>query len=141
MPDFLMTNSIFSKDLGLLVMRVGLGLIFVRHGWGKIIGGSEEWIWLGNQMASIGITFFPLFWGLCATAAEFIGGLLLMVGFNTRIASFFLAFTMLVAVMYHITKGDSFGYLSHPLSLFFVFLGLMIAGAGSLSLDLIMGGK
>ncbi len=139
LKEFMVSNSVWAKDLGLLIMRVGLGLVFVRHGYGKIIGGYEEWIWLGNQMANIGITFFPLFWGLCAAGADFLGGLALIFGFGTRLASFFLAFIMFVAVMYHITKGDSFGYISHPLSLFFVFLGLMIAGAGSFSLDQMIG--
>ena len=31
------------RDLGLLVMRVGLGLSFMAHGWPKLVGGPETW--------------------------------------------------------------------------------------------------
>jgi putative oxidoreductase len=135
MIEFMMSDYPLAKDIGLLIIRLGVGFIFIRHGYDKIIGGYKEWVWLGNQMANIGITFFPLFWGLCSTATEFLGGIALILGFDLRIACIFLTFNMFVAIIHHIKKGDSFSYISHPLSLFFVFLGLMIAGGGYFSMD------
>lgn len=122
-------------DIGLLIIRLGLGAIFIGHGGLKLMRGHEEWLWTGQQMKVLGITFFPLFWGLCAVAAELCGGISLILGLFVRLVLPFSAFTMLVAVLYHVNKGDSFGYISHPAALFFVFLGLAVAGAGRYSLD------
>lgn len=131
----ILSNAHHAKDLGLLITRVGLGLIFTLHGWPKVMGGTESWMWLGSQMSIVGITFFPLFWGLVSALTEFLGGALLAVGLGTRIVSFLLAFQMLVALFYHLNKGDNFTVYSHPLSLLVVFVALMVSGAGYYSLD------
>ncbi len=122
-------------NLGITVIRIGMGILFIGHGSIKATKGVSEWRWTGEQMAHLGITFAPLFWGICAVLAELVGGICLTLGLGTRIASAFLAFTMLVAVVYHMKKGDSYGYISFPLSQMIVFIGLMIAGGGSYSLD------
>lgn len=133
--EIIVLNSAQAKEIGLFIIRVGIGLIFMRHGFPKLIGGVSEWKWLGDQMANLGITFFPIFWGLIAACTESFGGLCLTLGFGTRIACVFMAFTMFVAVIHHIAKGDSWGYISHPFALMIVFIGLMFAGSGEYSLD------
>ncbi|HRN78541.1 MAG TPA: DoxX family protein [Candidatus Dependentiae bacterium] len=125
----------WAQDLGLCVIRIAIGLIFVKHGSLKIARGMQELAWTGEQMKYLGITFAPLFWGIMAMLAEFVGGVCLTLGLGTRLVSPFLAFTMLVAVLYHVGKRDPWGYISHPLALLFVFVGLTIAGSGTYSLD------
>ncbi len=121
-------------NLGLFILRVGIGLIFMWHGFPKLIGGPEKWLWFGNQMSYFGITFAPVFWGFCAAASEFFGGIALVLGFYTRIAAFFIGCVMFVALVMHVSKGDAFGTFSHPLSLLIVFLSLMVMGGGAWSL-------
>ena len=133
--DLVLSNSLQAKDVGLLIIRLGLGCLFLRHGLPKILNGTQEWLWLGSKMSNMGINIFPLFWGLCAALTEFFGGISLIFGLGTRIACFFMSFVMFVALIHHLKKGDSFGYYSHPFALMFVFIGLMIAGAGKYSLD------
>ena len=128
-------NSEFLKNLGLAFIRIGLGIIFIRHGFPKIFKGPAEWQWLGQQMSYLGITFFPLFWGFMAACAEFFGGIALVVGLGTRPFALLLAFVMLVATLMHLGKGDPWGYISFPLSLFVVFIGLAIAGGGLFAVD------
>ena len=123
------------NQLALTVLRIGIGLLFVGHGYLKVVRGYDEWLWTGQQMKYIGITFWPLFWGICAMLAEFGGGICLTLGFCTRIAAAFMAFTMFVAVSHHIGKGDSYGYISFPFSQMIIFIALMIAGSGPYSLD------
>ncbi len=135
MLNFLLSNSEFAKDLGLFVIRIGIGLIFIRHGFPKLLKGTAEWLWLGEQMANLGITFAPVMWGLAASCAEFFGGISLTLGLGTRLATPFMAFGMFVAVVMHIKKGDPWGYISHPLALMVVLIGLLIAGSGKYSLD------
>lgn len=125
----------YPQDAGLFIIRVGLGLIFMKHGFPKLMGGSESWQWLGSQMSYVGITFAPQFWGFLAAAAEFFGGICLVVGYRTQLASFFLACVMFVATVMHYSIGDQFGVLAQPLSLLVVFIGLMIAGGGMYTLE------
>ena len=124
-----------AQDVGLLIIRVGIGLLTVAHGYPKIAGGINSWLWLGSQMRHVGITFAPAFFGCFAACTEFFGGLGLVLGLCTRIAGFFLSCVMFVAVAMHLSLGDGFQEYSHALSLLVLFVGLTIAGAGRLSLD------
>ncbi len=124
-----------SIEFGLTVLRVGIGILFIGHGCPKLIGGTSEWLWLGQQMSNLGITFAPLFWGFCAAFSECVGGICLILGLGTRVAASFMAFTMFVAVVHHIIKGDSYGYITFPLSQMIIFITLIIAGSGKFSLD------
>lgn len=123
-------------EYGLTFIRVAIGCIFMIHGWGKLSGGVATWHWMGSQMAHLGIVFWPTLWGFLAMLAEFGGGLCLALGLGTRFISAILAFVMIVAMSYHIAKGDSFNNVwSHACTMFFVFIGLCIAGSGVYSLD------
>jgi putative oxidoreductase len=123
-------------NLGLLIIRVGLGFIFMVHGYPKLVGGISSWQWLGSQMGFLGIHFLPIMWGLIAACVEFFGGALLALGFGTRFISLLLAFQMFIALLYHLNKGDSFAVYSHPIALLVVFVGLVITGAGRFSFDM-----
>ncbi len=124
------------KDLGLLVLRLGVGISFLLvHGLPKITGGPELWTKIGGAMSNLGISFAPTFWGFMAAASEFGGGLLILIGLFTRTSSFFLAFTMLVATATHLSRMDAWGRVFHPLELMCVFIALMFIGAGKYSLD------
>ncbi len=128
-----------SKDIGLLIIRVGIGFLFIMHGYPKMMGGSTQWLWLGNQMAAIGITVYPTFWGFLAACSELFGGVLLVLGLGTRFAAFFISCVMLVALAMHFGQGDAFGVYSHPVALLVVLIGLFFAGGGKLSVDGMMG--
>ncbi len=121
-------------NIGHFILRVGIGLIFIFHGYPKISGGTEKWLWLGSQMKYFGITFAPVFWGFMAACAEFFGGICLTVGFYTRIAAFFIAGVMVVALIMHLNKGDDFTTFSHPLSNLIIMISLMLMGGGMWSL-------
>jgi len=123
------------NHFGLLAMRVGLGLMFIIHGSGKIFGGPEMWAKVGQAISLWGINFFPALWGFMAAFAEFGGGILLILGFLFRPAALLLAITMAVATTMHLSQGDAFGTWSHAAELGIVFLGLLFVGPGKISLD------
>ncbi len=131
----LFTSTPERMEIGLTVLRIGIGILFIGHGYLKLIKGTSEWLWLGQQMGNLGITFAPLFWGICAALSEFVGGICLTLGLGTPVAAAFLAFTMFTAVIHHIIKSDSYGYISFPLSQMIIFIALVIAGSGTFSLD------
>lgn len=124
------------KDVGLLLMRVGLGAMFVLvHGAPKLFGGPETWSKVGMAMGSLGISAFPVFWGFLAACAEFFGGLCLILGLFTRVAALFLAGNLAVATIMHLTGGDGIARASHAIEDGIVFLSLIFIGAGAYSLD------
>ena len=129
------SQSCTAKNFGLFVLRVGIGLIFIMHGYPKIVAGTQMWAGLGANMNFFGITYAPAAWGFASACSEFFGGIALILGLGTRIASFFMACNMTVALSFHFSKGDPFAIYSHPLSLLVVFVALMLTGGGTFSCD------
>ncbi len=123
------------RDIGLLILRVGIGIMFMIHGLPKLIAGPEKWMIFGGSMKALGVGFAPMVWGFMAALSEFAGGLLLALGFFTRPACFFLLATMIVATAMHISKGDPFVKYSHAMEAGILFLSLIFIGSGKYSLD------
>lgn len=124
-----------NKDLGLLILRLGIGLMFFFvHGIPKLQGGPEMWGKIGGAMGHFGITFFPVLWGFLASVTEGIGGLMLALGIFTRTSAAFMAFTMLIAAAHHLKSGDPVSTASHAIEAGFVFLALVWLGAGKYAL-------
>jgi putative oxidoreductase len=126
-------------NLGLLILRVVVGLLFVGHGAQKLFG-----IWGGHGLAgtagffdSIGLKPGRLH----ATAAgvlEFAGGALLALGLFTPFAAAALIAVMAAAVLsVHLPKGiwSTAGGYEYNLVLSSVAFALAAIGAGNWSLD------
>lgn len=128
------------RDHGLLLLRVGLGVMFVMHGWPKLAGGAATWEKLGAATAHLGIDFWPTAFGFAASISEFGGGILLALGLLFRPACVALAGTMAVATMSHLAKGDGVMGASHAIEVGTVFLGLLFIGPGAYSIDARRGG-
>lgn len=122
-------------DIGLLLVRVGMGIIFLFHGFPKITGGVEYWDGLGKAMGFIGIHVFPAFWGFMAAVAEFGGGLCLIFGIFFRTAMGMMFFTMFMATIFHLGSGDGFSIYAHALEDAILFLALLFTGPGIYSLQ------
>lgn len=131
----LFENRYRTHDVGLLLLRVGIGVMFTLHGYPKLIGGPEAWTQVGGVMKLVGIDVAPAFWGLVAAVAEAVGGQLLALGLFFRFACALLLGTMLMATLQHISSGDGFNGYSHALEAAFLFLGLLLAGPGKYSID------
>jgi putative oxidoreductase len=123
------------RDLGLLLMRVGLGVMFIIHGAPKLMAGPELWGGVGKAMANLGVTQWPAFWGFMAALAEAGGGACLVLGLFTRPACLMMLITMIVAATHHLAKGDGIQGASHAIEAGVVFLGLLVIGPGRYSID------
>jgi putative oxidoreductase len=123
------------RDIGLFVLRMGLGIMFLYHGWPKIVGGPTVWTALGGAIGTFGIAFWPGFWGFMAAVAEFVGALALICGLFFRTFCTLMLITMIVAAAMHLHKGDGLGLASHAIELGIVFLSLIFIGPGRLSLQ------
>lgn len=123
------------RNIGLLLLRVGLGVMFMIHGYPKVFGGPEMWSEVGSYLQSVGIDFAPMFFGFMAGIIEFFGGLFLLLGLFFIPSVLFLCFVMLVATATHLGAGDPFSLYSHSIELAIVFLSLMFIGSGKYNLD------
>ena len=105
----------------MLVARIIIGGIFVYAGWEKISAMAET----VGFFVSLGI---PAFLAYVVGYAEFIGGILLILGLWTCVSSAVLAIIMAVAVCFTYKAGIAmFGF---PLSLFAGLLYILATGAG-----------
>ncbi len=114
-------------SIALLALRVIVGVAFIAHGAGKI---AAPFSWMGPDAPVPGIL------QALAALAEFGGGIALIVGLLTPLASLGLASTMVVAVNFHLSKGDAFvgGYELAAVYLF-ASIAFLLAGPGRYSLD------
>ncbi len=123
------------RHIGLLILRIGLGIMFLIHGGPKLFGGPEKWKMFGMAMANLGIGFMPTFWGFMAAISEFFGGICLILGLFFRPACILLTITMIVAALSHLARGEGVGGASHAIEVGIVFLSFILIGAGKYSLD------
>ena len=124
-----------NANLGLLILRVGIGVLFFIFGWQKLAGGEVVWAGVGGAMKFVGISAWPVFWGLLATIAEFAGGLLLIFGLFTRYAALSLVLTMIVAVILKVSLGGGLVEFSSPLTMLLVNTFFLLYGGGVYSAD------
>lgn len=121
--------------IGLLILRIGLGIMFILHGYPKMFGGPDTWVEVGSAMQYLGINFAPMFFGFMAGVAEFFGGIFLMLGLFFTPSVILLFTVMLIATTKHIGAADGFAFYSHTIKMAIVFLSLMLIGAGKYSID------
>ena len=121
-------------NIGLLILRITTGvLMFVNHGYGKIIAGKDRWAKLGNALTDlIGFQTLNVFFGFMASFAESIGAIFIAIGLFTRSASVLLFITMLVAIIKHFNDNEfaELAFIYWILCLVFI-----LTGPGKLSLD------
>lgn len=114
-----------------VLLRIFAGAILMQHGSQKLfgfLGGIDG----AGHVAHIGT--LPWAGGIM----EFFGGLLIVIGFYTRIVAFLLAGEMAVAYFTVHARRDFWPILNHgelAITLCFIFLYLAATGAGAISLD------
>jgi len=125
-------------DKGLLILRMGLGIMFLAHGlqiaWGKFGGPGPQGF--SESLATLGFNP-PLVWAYIGGYTLLLGGVFLILGIFTRISSFFLLiFIVVAAIKVHLSKGffiTNGGY-EYNFVITVCCLALMVMGAGKYSL-------
>lgn len=130
------TGGTRATDAGLLILRLIGGLsLALAHGLRKV-PPAEQFV---ATVAGMG---FPaphlMAWG--AAVAEFGGGLLLAVGLLTRPAAALVSLHFLV-IVFHVSRGDSFGERELAVMFLMIALTLLFTGAGRYSVDGMLGGR
>jgi putative oxidoreductase len=132
-----------SDDWTLTLMRLVLGVVFFAHGAQKMLG------WFGGPGFSATMESFthggiPAPLAFLAIAAEFFGGIGLVVGLLSRVAAFGIVVNMVVAILaVHLPnglfmnwsgaqKGEGFEF--HLLAIA-LGIAILVRGAGMVSMD------
>lgn len=122
-----------SSNLGLLVLRAAVALVFVAHGGQKLFVQGLPGV--AQMMAHLGVPLAPVA-AVIVTLVEFVGGLMMLVGLFVRVVGALVAFEMLVAVLLvHLRRGFFGPGIEYPLVLLLVNLALVLLGAGAWSID------
>ena len=134
------------QDIGLLILRIGLGTVLLYYGLQKAFGAWGGHGFQGQLDAFQTSLHVPKWLAAMAIISEFAGSIGVLLGLFTRVAAFGIMCTMAVAaysgatrlgVMNGLWNGDptSPPAVLYPLALMFVAMSLIFTGAGALSFD------
>jgi putative oxidoreductase len=141
-----MLRKLFATDddIATAILRLVLGVVFFAHGAQKMLGWFGGYGFSGTMGFFTGTMHIPAPLAFLAIAAEFFGGLGLILGFLTRIAAFGITVNMVVAIA---TVHSAFGFfmnwsgtqkgegIEYHLLTLATTVFLMIRGAGAFSVD------
>ena len=135
--------DVATASIGLLIVRVALGLLMAAHGSQKLFG------WFGGHGLAGTAGFFDSlgfrpgrFFATLASATEVTSGLLLALGFLGPVGPALMISVMIVAaVSMHLKNGlfAANGGIEVPLLYGVVAAGLLLTGPGQYSLDAALG--
>lgn len=122
-------------DIGLLILRLSIGLMMLLHGIAKLVNGIGPIVGMVESMGLPGLIAYGVLVG------EVLAPLMLIIGFRTKLAGAVFAFNMLVAVsMAHmgdiLTISPMGGWaLELQGAYFFGGIVLAITGAGGIAVS------
>ena len=125
------------QPLALLVLRLVLASVMIAHGSQKVFGGMPRF---HSMVSGMG---FPGWWAYLSAAAEFGGGILVLLGVLTRFAALAITIDLAVAIVkVHLKAGlRGPGGFEFPLSVAAIAFALIFFGAGPIALDTIFSGR
>jgi len=132
-----------AADIGILVVRLAVGLTFAAHGAQKVLGwwgGPGFAGWTGG-IARMGLRPAAV-WAAISAGVELFGGLLLALGLLTPIAAALLVGQcMYIVVRAHLPRGfwNRGGGIEFPLQLLAGSLLVVTTGPGGLAIDHVLG--
>ena len=130
-----LTRTAAARDLVLLLSRIGLGVVFIAHGWQKFqTNGLDRTAAAFEQMGVPAPTLSAYY----ATGIELLGGAALILGVLTPVVGVLLALNMVGALVFvHLSNGIFVANGGWELVgvLGLLSLTLAVVGAGRVSLD------
>ena len=108
----------------------------------KNLGLFEVAFWFPNDVANYGGIFemFPVFFAWMGAFSEAVGGIFLLLGLQTRIASFLIICTMLVAIFMQQINNGMWNCLP-AMGFLWVAMQVLITGSGRFGIDFLLTNK
>ena len=116
-------------NVAMLLLRFGVGVLMINHGYDKLIHFSAmkadfmNFLGLGNSISLTLVVF-----------AEFFCSLFIIIGLFTRLSVVPLIITMAVA-LFMVFKGDVFGKGELPALYLAAYVVVLLLGPGKISVD------
>jgi putative oxidoreductase len=128
-------DSVIKNTLVPLILRLGLAVIFIFHGLGKL---NQENEWGANWERHLGDQAPPKSVQLAVTWAELIGGIALALGFLTRLAALGII-AIQAGAIYTVTGKNGFSILhegyEYNVALIVMAVAVVLLGGGTLAVD------
>jgi putative oxidoreductase len=122
-----------SLSFALLLLRIGLGGLMIRHGYSKMVNFTAEAVGFPDPFGIGSTTSLAL-----TVFAEFFCAIFNLVGLMTRLASIPLIIAMSVIVFYS-HNGAVFAKAELPALYLMGYLALLFTGPGKISMDKLIG--
>ncbi|MEK9131640.1 MAG: DoxX family protein [Patescibacteria group bacterium] len=121
-----------NTDLGLFLVRLGIGLVFIIHGWMKLSDMT------GTLSFFVDMLHVGAFWAYLVAWVEFLGGLSMLLGVWTYWTGVILAINMVFAiVLVKVGKGFAGGY-EFDLLLLLASLAIATVGPGKYTAESVL---
>jgi len=123
-----------NKQIGILILRLFVGL--------RLLYGVVDNIFSWEKMVEFSKFLeandfpFPITSSLFSVYVQFLGGILILIGYKIRLASFVLIINFLIALLFvHLKASDSVEGMTPALAMLFGCLTFLFTGADKLSID------
>lgn len=124
-----------SAEVGKLILRLCVGILMIRHGISKLMGGLDG---VKGMISGLGM---PEFFAYGSLIGEVIAPIMIIIGFRARLGALFVACTMVVAII--ATSGvnflgvNAYGGFNAELQLLYMLscIAIMLIGSGKYSID------
>jgi putative oxidoreductase len=123
------------RETGLLLMRVGLGVLFIIITGPVLLGGPSRWGNFGGAIRSLGLHTNYQFWGFLGALMGCAGGALMIFGLFFRPGVLLCLVITLVHLLGVLGGIGSYRANLAAIELFVVLIGLLFVGPGKYSVD------
>ncbi len=120
------------REAGLLLLRFGLGCLFIYLSAPVVLGGAARWVRFAVPLRHFGIHAHLDWWGLTAALLQTIGGVLMLLGLLFRIGVIF-NLLWLIVVTLAIWRPGLASY--NSLEMCVILASLLLIGPGKFSFD------
>ena len=123
------------RETGLLIMRVGLGVLFIVLTGPVLLGGPSRWSNFGSAIRNLGVHTHYQFWGFFGALLGCLGGMLMIFGLFFRPG---VLLVLIITFVHLLGVWHGVGALRENLAaveLAVMLLGLLFVGPGKYSVD------
>ena len=119
------------RETGLLLMRLGLGVLFIIMTGPILLGGTSAWAHNGEAIRNLGLHTHFQFWGFVGALMGCIGGALMIFGLFFRLGDLL----VVVLTFVHLLGIRSYRTELAAIELAIMLVGLLFVGPGKYSVD------
>lgn len=120
-------------DIGILLLRLFIGLRLIYGVIDNVV--SWEHMIKFAQFIEANNLPFPIVSAVVSVYAQFIGGLMILIGLKIRWASLLIIINFIVALYVHLNANDTVEGMTPALAMLFGGLVLFFTGSGRISFD------